>query len=234
MIVLLFIFIFIICIIILYKQHTVENLGSYLQSIDYNMIDNGGVNKTCEMEDVRCSLINPKYTKKTNFKSILCLNNCVTDTLKLNTCCNKKPFCDDNSNLCGDDTLIKNADETECSNNVCTKKECCNIESSLNTKYSKINNAIVINDKNIDIFLNQQKNKYTYENKDNYCKEACSSHEIPNCLGFSLDKSTNTCTLFNIVGDNTYIAKDNMQNQDVYIKKNKIHLFKAVNALKKV
>ena len=232
MILLLFIFIFIICIIILCKEHTVENLGSYLQSIDYNMIGNGGINKTCEMEDIRCSVINPKYTKKKNYNNILCFDNCVTDTLKLHTCCNKKPFCDDNSNLCGDDTLIKNADKTECTNNICTKKECCTTEQSLYTKYSKINNAVVINDKNIDLFLNQQHKNYTYENKDNYCKEVCSSNEIPNCLGFSLDKSTNKCTLFNIVSDNTYIANDTAQKKDVYIKKKHINLFKVVDALK--
>lgn len=224
MILLLIICIFIICIIILFKQHTVENLGTFIQLIDYNTI-NDNINGTCKTENIMCDKINSKYINKKNYDTILCLTNCITDTDKLKTCCDRKQYCSDNIGICEGDPLKSDAQKKECLNNNCTKEQCCDTENTLENSYVSFSNSLLRNGGTLNHIFQLKNSDSTYKNNNNYCKSACSLNDIPNCLGFSMNKYTNECSLFNIVENEGNIISDSQQKKDLYIKKKYLHLF---------
>jgi len=225
MILLVIILIFIICIIILYKQHTVENLGTFVQIIDYDLINKGGINNTCKIENIACNKINSKYINKKNYDNILCLTNCTDDESKLKTCCDRKAYCNDSIGLCEGAPFISEAQNTECTDNICTKQQCCDTENTLESTYTEYNNYLLQDNGTLNDILDLKITESTYKNNDNYCKAACSSNEIPNCLGFLVNKPRNECSLFNTVGNNGKIVHDVEEKHKIFIKNKFKYLF---------
>lgn len=215
MAIIIIIIILCICVAVLFKRHTQEHLGIYVQMIDYNIA--GGNNITCKSKDIRCNVINPRYKNKLNYNNILCHNNCTNNRAKLNTCCDIKKYCSDDNSICsGNWEQKKNSHEIECEQTTCLKEKCCSIKQTLYTKYE---DSIIDKKNYADLTSMFEKivKDTSHNNDNNFCRSACTLNEtMPHCIGFSINED-NECKLYGLI--DTYRATTIQDKKtDLYIK----------------